>query len=124
MSLSDRLAEASKATKRLSLCKIGSIIHGTQLPEDDRIALKNMLDTPDGTPNRLNNATIGKVLREEGFDTSNMGGVSDINSMTGADIQAAMFQNTNRPDVRPQTNYNDVFGNQSPLVSASSFTPY
>jgi hypothetical protein len=53
-----------------------------------------------------------------------MGGVSDINSMTGADIQAAMFQNTNRPDVRPQTNYNDVFGIQSPLVSASSFNPY
>jgi len=67
---------------------------------------------------------IEELFGGKGFDTSNMGGVSDINSMTGADIQAAMFQNTNRPDVRPQTNYNDVFGNQSPLVSASSFTPY
>jgi len=71
MSLSDRLAEASKTAKRSTLCKIGSIIHGTQLPETDRQALKDMLETPDGTPNRLNNATIGKVLREEGFDTSN-----------------------------------------------------
>jgi hypothetical protein len=67
---------------------------------------------------------IEQLFGGKGFDTSNMGGVSDINSMTGADIQAAMFQNTNRPDVRPQTNYNDVFGIQNPLVSASSFNPY
>jgi hypothetical protein len=71
MSLADKLAEASNSPKRTSLCKIGSIIHGTQLSEDDRKALKEMLDTPEGTPNRLNNATIARVLREEGFDTSN-----------------------------------------------------
>jgi hypothetical protein len=72
MSLADKLVEASKApNRRVSLCKIGSIVHGTKLSEDDRTTLKDMLDTPEGVPNRLSNSAIGRVLREEGFDTSN-----------------------------------------------------
>lgn len=70
MSLADKFAEASKS-KPVSLCKVGTIVHGTALSEEDRKVLQEMLDTPEGAPNRLNNATIAKVLREEGFDLSN-----------------------------------------------------
>jgi hypothetical protein len=71
MSLADKFAEAKKTEKRVTLCKIGSIVHGDALSEKDRETLQKMLDTPVGAPDRLNNATIAKVLREEGFDLSN-----------------------------------------------------
>lgn len=71
MSLADKLSEASNTPKQTRLCKIGSILVGPKLSDDDKKVLKEMLDTPEGAPNRLNNATIAKVLREEGFDLSN-----------------------------------------------------
>jgi hypothetical protein len=70
MSLAQRLAEASNATSK-SLCKIGIILADENLPTADRTVLKEILDLPEGTPNRLNNAAIAKVLREEGYDLSN-----------------------------------------------------
>lgn len=66
---------------------------------------------------------IESLFGGKGFDTSNMGGVGDTRAMTAADIQSAMFQNSNRPDVTPQVNYDTVFGNQGPIVSASSLNP-
>jgi hypothetical protein len=70
MSLAQRLAEASNATSK-SLCKIGTILADEKVPAADRTLLKEILDAPEGTPNRLNNAAIAKVLREEGYDLSN-----------------------------------------------------
>ena len=71
MSLAQRLAEAKNTTNAAMLCKIGAILNNETVPQDDRKALENILNTPEGTPNRLNNSSIGKVLREEGYDLSN-----------------------------------------------------
>jgi hypothetical protein len=70
MSLAQRLAEASIATST-TLCKIGTILNDEKIPQDDRKALESILNVPEGTPNRLTNAAIAKVLREEGYDLSN-----------------------------------------------------
>lgn len=69
MSLSERLATASVVRKRL--CKIGVILSGTQLTDEDKKVLSDYLDTPEGTPGRLANTAIAAALRAEGFDVSN-----------------------------------------------------
>ena len=62
---------------------------------------------------------IESLFGGKGFDTSNMGGVNPVIPMTPAEIQAAMFQNSNRPEYAPQTNYNAVLGEQAPLVNVT-----
>lgn len=69
MSLSERLAAASGVKKRF--CKIGVILSGTQLKDEDKKILSNYLDTPEGTPGRIANTAIAAALRAEGFDVSN-----------------------------------------------------
>lgn len=71
MSLAQRLAEATNSNGHTPLCKIGTILNDEKIPKDDRDSLKEILDTPESHPNRLNNSTIAKVLREEHFDVSN-----------------------------------------------------
>lgn len=70
MSLSERFAEAS-STEQKTLCKIGVILVNESIPEAERKVLADALDTPKGMPGRLNNSTIGRVLRAEKFDLSN-----------------------------------------------------
>jgi hypothetical protein len=70
MSLSDKLAQTSIQAK-VVLCKVGALVEGTILPAKDKEYLLNALNTPEGSLNRLTNADIGRVLREEGFDISN-----------------------------------------------------
>jgi hypothetical protein len=69
MSLSARLAESTKAPTRF--CKVGQILGGDQLPEEDKKTLRDFLDTPEGTTGRLTNAAIASALRAEDFDISN-----------------------------------------------------
>ena len=69
MSLSARLAESTKPAPRF--CKVGAILGGSVLPEEDKKALREFLDTPDGVAGRLTNAAIASALRAEDFDISN-----------------------------------------------------
>jgi hypothetical protein len=70
MSLSERFAEVGSSEQR-TLCKIGAILVNESVPVEERKVLSEILDVPEGTPGRLNNATIGRVLRAEKFELSN-----------------------------------------------------
>lgn len=69
MSLSDRLNESTKVQPRF--CKVGSILEGSQVSDEDKEVLREYLDTEEGSPGRLTNAAIAAALRAEGFDISN-----------------------------------------------------
>ena len=70
MSLSEKLEEALNQEPK-AVCKIGSLLKGSVLSIEDKETLKTILSVPEGTPKRLTNTAIGKVLRDEGFDISN-----------------------------------------------------
>jgi hypothetical protein len=67
MSLADRLSNTTSNQAGLP-CKIGSLIHGTQLSKEDSAKLQEVLEMPYGTPGRLPNTAIAAALREEGLD--------------------------------------------------------
>lgn len=71
MSLSDKLSAAATDFPT-RFCKLGNLlINGSPLSEQDRINLKAVLDAQENDPTRINNAAIGRILREEGYDISN-----------------------------------------------------
>lgn len=67
MSLAERL-ESSVSTGAGLPCKVGSLLQGNHLSNEDRTKLAEVLEVPYGTPGRLPNTTIASALREEGFD--------------------------------------------------------
>lgn len=69
MSLSARLNESTKSQPRF--CKVGAILGGAQVSDEDKVVLRQFLDAPEGSPGRLTNAAIAAALRAEGFDISN-----------------------------------------------------
>jgi len=71
MSLSDKLSAAATEVP-IRFCKIGSLLNsGSPLLEQDRLNLKSVLEVDENDPSRINNSTIGRILREEGYDISN-----------------------------------------------------
>lgn len=71
MSLSEKLEEALNLEPKIAACKIGSLLTGSVLSTEDKETLSKILAVPEGTPKRLTNTAIAKVLRAEGFDISN-----------------------------------------------------
>lgn len=69
MSLSERLQSASKESNA-KLCKIGALLNSNSLSDKDKKSLVETLDVPEGTPGRITNVAISKILREEGHDVS------------------------------------------------------
>lgn len=67
MSLVDKLATTIPLGAGLP-CKIGSLLNGSQLSDEERKKLIEVMEVPFGTPGRLPNTTIAKALREEGYD--------------------------------------------------------
>lgn len=67
MSLSDKLKIAAEHSSK-RFCKIGVLLQN--LPSKDRIALEEAINTPEGTPNRISNSDLFKLLREENYDIS------------------------------------------------------
>lgn len=67
MSLAEKL-QTAKTTASVRPCKLGSLLDGEVLPKKDKDALIAILDVPEGTPGRLTNKIIAKLIREEGFD--------------------------------------------------------
>ena len=66
MSLSAKF-ETAKAVKQKP-CKLGSLIAGKLLSEEDKKELLSILATEQGDPNRVPNTLITKVLNEEGYE--------------------------------------------------------
>lgn len=70
MALSNKLQEAvSLANKKL--CKLGVLLVGTELSEEDKKNIEAILSVPESNPSRVPNTTLGRILREEGYDVSN-----------------------------------------------------
>lgn len=67
MSLVEKLSQMAPTGAGLP-CKIGSLLQGTQLSEEERKKLAEVLDVPYGSPGRLPNTSIAAALRDEGFD--------------------------------------------------------
>jgi len=70
MSLSEKLNSAIQESSVKS-CKIGSLLLGKELSEKDKQNLITILDADPKDPSRVPNTTLGKILREEGYDISN-----------------------------------------------------
>lgn len=68
MSLSDKLLLAS-TQKKIRLCVIGKLINS--LPAKDKDSLEKILNVSNDAPNRVPNADIVRILREEGLSVSN-----------------------------------------------------
>lgn len=69
MSLSEKLKVAS-STPKARLCKLGVILTGPRLSEEDKAEIKSVLDKPYDDPSRVSNNQLAYLLREEGFDIS------------------------------------------------------
>lgn len=67
MSLADRLNKTKPVGAGLP-CKIGNLLYGDKLTDEDKAELIRVLEVPYGHPNRLPNTTIAAALREEGHD--------------------------------------------------------
>jgi hypothetical protein len=70
MSLSDKLIEATERAAS-SACKLGILLIGEKLSDKEKQQLTLILQVPEDDPRRVSNSSLGKVLREEGFDISN-----------------------------------------------------
>lgn len=71
MSLENRLAIATNASRPGLPCRLGSLLQGDELQDSDKAYLKKILDVPLGEPTRIPAAAIATALREEGFQVAN-----------------------------------------------------
>lgn len=70
MSLSDKLTKAASEAES-SACKLGILLVADKLSPKEKQQLISILEVPMSDPRRVPNSTLGKVLREEGYDISN-----------------------------------------------------
>jgi hypothetical protein len=70
MSLADKLKNAMDESGQ-KFCKIGMLFIDPKLSTKDKDHLITILNTPEDDPTRVPNTTLGKILREEGYDISN-----------------------------------------------------
>jgi hypothetical protein len=68
--LSNKLNEAI-STANSRLCKLGALLAGTELSEEDKKMIKQILSVSEQNPARVPNTTLAKILREEGYDIGN-----------------------------------------------------
>jgi hypothetical protein len=70
LALSKKLEEAV-STANSKLCKLATVLAGPDLSPEDKKHIENILATPESNPARVPNTTLGRILREEGYDVSN-----------------------------------------------------
>ncbi len=70
MSISDKLSSA-KSSSSAKLCKIGNLLINPELSAADKKNLESVLEALPGTAGHVPNTTLGRILREEGYDISN-----------------------------------------------------
>jgi hypothetical protein len=69
MNLNGKLKVAAE-TAALKLCKLAVLLNGPELTEDEKKNLIALLEVDERNPARVPSATIGQILREEGYDLS------------------------------------------------------
>jgi hypothetical protein len=70
MSISEKIKQASQAPVGLRLCKLGVLLAGSILSEQDKKDITSVIETDISSPNRVSNVALAGILREEGFDIS------------------------------------------------------
>jgi len=70
LTLSNKLEEAmSEASNKL--CKLMAVIDDSNLSNEDKKRIEIILSVPESSPTKVPNTTLGRILREEGYDISN-----------------------------------------------------
>ena len=69
MNLNDKLKVAADEAA-VKLCKLASLLAGSELTEDEKKSLIALLEVDERNPARVPSSTIGQILREEGYDLS------------------------------------------------------
>ena len=67
MSLRKRLDETIPKSRPGQACRLGSIIHGKEMPEEEKKYLNELLEAPLNDPNRVPSTAITKALQLEGY---------------------------------------------------------
>jgi hypothetical protein len=70
LALSNKLTEAI-STANSKLCKLATILASKELSSEDKKNIEAILAVPESNPARVPNTTLGRILREEGYDVSN-----------------------------------------------------
>ena len=70
MTLSNKLEEAMSEAKN-KLCKLMAVIDDSNLSNEDKKRIEIILSVPESSPTKVPNTTLGRILREEGYDISN-----------------------------------------------------
>lgn len=71
MSLESRLAVATNASRPGLPCRLGSLLAGSEMSDEDKVYLRKILDVPLGDPVRIPAAAIANALRDEGIHVGN-----------------------------------------------------
>jgi hypothetical protein len=53
------------------LCKLMAVIDDSNLSNEDKKRIEIILSVPESSPTKVPNTTLGRILREEGYDISN-----------------------------------------------------
>jgi len=70
LTLSNKLEEAMSEAKN-KLCKLMAVIDDSNLSNEDKKRIEIILSVPESSPTKVPNTTLGRILREEGYDISN-----------------------------------------------------
>jgi hypothetical protein len=70
MSLGDKLQSAA-VNAASKACKVGALLYSSAISKQDKQNLETILSANPDDPTRVANTTLGKILREEGYDISN-----------------------------------------------------
>jgi hypothetical protein len=70
LALSKKLEEAVVVANS-KLCKLATVLAGPEISLEDKKHIEEILATPESNPARVPNTTLGRILREEGYDVSN-----------------------------------------------------
>ena len=69
MTLSEKL-KASAESSNIRLCKVGKLLTGKALSDEEKSYISEILDMPLLSPGRVSNQELSRVLRSEGWDLS------------------------------------------------------
>lgn len=70
MRISEKIKQASKGPTKIRLCKLGVLLAGSILSDQEKKDITSVIDTDINFPNRVSNLALAGILREEGFDIS------------------------------------------------------
>jgi hypothetical protein len=70
LALSKKLEEAISEAN-IKLCKLAAVLVSPDLSAEDKKYIEEILSVPESNPSRVPNTTLGRILREEGYDVSN-----------------------------------------------------